>query len=113
MRIPQIPYHAPRCCKLISNKKLSLWNQNQLSGYGRFCVHTPCLRRGGARDLGGGGIPLWPVGLTAPELGQHGAYSSLLLNVTAREMPNLAGHVPGGEGRLVRHARGWKIRRQI
>lgn len=41
------------------------------------------------------------VDLSTRELGKPGAYGPLLLNLTAREMPNLMGDVPGGEGRLV------------
>lgn len=103
MCIPQSPYHAPRCCKMISNKKFSLWDQTQLSSFGSFCVHTLCLRRwqcSGTWEVVAS-LSEVPVGLSTCELGQHGAYGPLLLNLTAREMPNLTGNVPGGEGRLV------------
>lgn len=59
MCIPQSPCHAPGCCKMISNKKFSLWDQNQLSSFGHFCVHSLRLMAAPVlRDLGGDGFPL-------------------------------------------------------
>lgn len=88
---------------MIKNKKFSLWDQNQLSGFGHFCVRTLRLRWQQHSETWEVVASLLevPVGLSTCELGKRGAYGPLLLNLTVREMPNLTGNVPGVEVRLV------------
>lgn len=90
---------------LQNDKKFSLQDQNQLSGFGCFCVHMLCLWwRWGQRSETWkvvASISGVSVGLSTRELGKPGAYGPLLLNLTARETPNLTGNVPGGDGRLL------------